>query len=170
MHFVNAAVPVYGPAQYRMILEHLLASGWKPAGVIVVSSVGNDFGDCIWNNNRPVVDGILNNRRGRRSALEQSSHPYRLIAGAFHSLGDARGRHDIEAESLCERPVGREPLAEARRIYAQEFGRIKSMAAEHGVPLFACVIPTVAAIGAGIGCPARGEKRRRLRTAGRQSV
>ena len=147
----NAAVPGYGPEQYRQVLEaHLddpeLAEGLK--GVLVTSFLGNDFHDGIWNKRRPITDGALGATAGRRYWLKKSSHLYRFLAARAHALGVGRGESDLHlnAELLTKDEWVEGRLAEALAIYERELERIRDLCREHDLPLQVVLLPARATV------------------------
>jgi hypothetical protein len=91
-HFCNTAVPGYGPVQYRQLLQYHLDRGSQPSAVLVGTYVGNDFFDCIWGKDIPVVDGILGERKTWKTPVKRNSHLYRLCSKIYHNLF-LRSRH-----------------------------------------------------------------------------
>lgn len=139
---VNAAVPGYGPTQYRQVLErHLGRPGLS--GVVVTSFLGNDFHDAIWNKDRPITDGALGATAGRRYWIKKTSHLYRFLSARAHALGFGRGESDLllNAELMTPEAWFDGRLAEAERVYAEELERIRDLCREHELPLFVVLLP-----------------------------
>ena len=128
-HYVNGGVGGYGPTQYRSTLQHLLNTGFSPERVVVAVYLGNDFFDCIWNKNLPVVDGILGNQKKFRSLVKQNSHLYRLASKIYH----VTAKSETTATTLqlrLTRPNAwkEEDLKKAYAIFKNEFETIATSA------------------------------------------
>jgi len=138
----NAAVPGYGPTQYRQVLEHHLGQPGL-VGVVVTSFLGNDFHDGIWNKDRPITDGALGATAGRRYWLKKTSHLYRFLSAQAHALGLGRGESDLQlsAELMSHAAWVDGRLAEAERIYQTELERIRDLCRENDLPLFVVLLP-----------------------------
>jgi len=144
----NAAVPAYGPVQYRRVLEAALASGERPSAVRVVTFVGNDFHDSLWSKDAPVQNGILGDRGGLKSFLKRNLHLYRLASIGFHRVAPSRNTEhaDVRAEladaAAWERPF----LARAKQVYGAEMARIRDLALEAGARAQFAILPTREAV------------------------
>jgi hypothetical protein len=140
---INAGVPGYGPAHYRQILEREFATGSPIKGVIATTYVGNDFFDCVTDRNLNVVDGILGDPGGFKSAVKRNSHLYRLAANAFHRIKQEKPDERPKEKALYdEAQWSTGKLNEASGIFRNEFTRIRDLCASHNVPLLVVVIPT----------------------------
>jgi hypothetical protein len=142
-HVINAAVPGYGPMQYRQVLERELAANLPIKAVVAMTYVGNDFFDCVTDKNLRIVDGILGDPGGFKSALKRKSHLYRLAANALHhvKVADADARPE---EAALYKPEGwtAGKLKEALPIFRAEFVKIRDLCKGHDLPLLVVVIPT----------------------------
>ncbi len=140
---VNAGVPGYGPVQYRRILEDMLAQGTRPAAVVVMSFLGNDFDDCIANKDLPVVDGVVDPVGGMKSWLQRQSHFYRLAMKAYMPFR-ARSTYMSTMEAKMRTPDGwNDPkVVEAARVYRDEFARIQAICQRASIPLAVGIIPS----------------------------
>jgi len=140
--FVNAAVPAYGPVQYRQTLEYLLEQGLNPRVVLVATFMGNDFYDCVWNKDRPVVDGIIGKRRTLKGFIKRRSHLYRLVSKVYHqlALGEAGARKSEEELSL-EESWKHGILKQGLERYRIEFNRIADICRERSISLLVVLIP-----------------------------
>lgn len=144
---VDAGVNGYGPAQYRAMLEHLLAIGPSPERVIVSTYPANDFSDCLEDKNVAVADGILANERSLRAALKRNSHLFRLAARARHQNSERRVPITATERQLCT-PGEWEgaSLKRAAEIYREQFAAIAAACRSRGLPLLVVLIPFDASI------------------------
>jgi hypothetical protein len=139
---VNTGVPGYGPVQYRQVLESYLASGQRPAAVIVSLFLGNDFMDCVWEKNVQVMDGALvGDASPWRTWLKRNLHGYRLVSKVFQRVvPHARG--EISDDELFRSAAWTQgELARAYGIFSAELARIGEICRERGIPVVAVVIP-----------------------------
>ena len=143
----NAAVPGYGPVQYRQVLERELGEPGL-AGVLVTSFLGNDFYDCVWGKEGPITDGALGATRGRRYWLKKHSHLYRFVSAHAHFLGLGRGESDLKlnARLMTSAAWNEKPLAQARDVFRTELGRMQELCRARGVPLFVLILPARASV------------------------
>ncbi len=147
-YFVNAAVPGYGPVQYRMVLEYELEKGNVPAMVIAATFVGNDFLDCGWDKNRTVIDGIIGNRTGPRSWLKRNLHLYRAASRVYHRIwGSASAALQSTHASLYQPSAwGVAPLSDDLVTYRNEFRLMRDLCKKYGIPFVCCIIPTATSV------------------------
>ena len=147
----NAAVPGYGPVQYRQVLERELDEP-ALAGVLVTSFLGNDFYDCVWAKEGPITDGALGATRGRRYWLKKNSHLYRFLSAHAHFLGLGRGESDLKLNARLMTPAAwdEKPLAEARATFRTELARMQELCRARGVPLLVLVLPARASVDDGL--------------------
>jgi len=135
----NAAVPGYGPIEYREVVRHHVETTGL-AGVLLFSFLGNDFQDC-----RPrrleVWDGVLTSgSRPVRYWLKTNSHLYRFVSAKLEATREAR----IPASQEClfhPEAWGRPPLSEWQQAFARAFADIAFLCEERGVPLFVALLP-----------------------------
>ncbi len=143
--YVNTGVGGYGPVQYDALFRHLVErSGHRPSAVLVVTFMGNDFQDCVWNQDHAVVDGILGGEVSLRAWVKRNFHLYRLVSNAYHRLAP-RGRIDRYPRDMLYRPEAwqeDELLVAARPKYDQAFQSLSAQAEALGVPLLVAIIPT----------------------------
>lgn len=140
--WINLAVPGLGPLHYRILLEEALDQDPAPQRLLVVTYLGNDFFDCVWNKDVPVRNGIPGDTGGLKSFLKRNSHFYRLCSNLWHAYG-GRFADDMDSKDLYEAAAWeREPLGRAETIYRDEFAKISALCKSRGIDLFACVIPT----------------------------
>jgi hypothetical protein len=154
-HFVNTAVPGYGPAQYRVLLQRALDRGLRPKLILLGTFLGNDYQDCIWEKDVPVRNGIVGDPGGLRSVIKRNSHLYRLTANLYHVMVPLRDQGNealLQTFDPAQWKRGGE-MARAAALYAQEMGRIATLARQHGIPLVALVIPAQQSIEARQGHP-----------------
>jgi hypothetical protein len=147
---LNTAVPGYGPVQYRQILEYAYRQGRTPDAVYVVTYVGNDFHDCVWDKDVPVHEGILGHAGDLKSWLKTHLHLYRLAAAAFHRFFPTPGTpYDEMLAQLADANAWQEGfLASARKTYAEEMARIQALGRENGAEVRFVILPTKAAVAA----------------------
>jgi hypothetical protein len=155
MRQANAAVPGYGPVQYRQVLEYLLGQGEEFRFIFVVTYVGNDFHDCLWNRDVRVQDGIIGHRGDLRSWLKSHLHLYRLASAAYHRLAPApESPYQRTLDELADPQAWTSgTLARAEQIFVRELTRIRDLARAAGAEARFLILPTQEAVAA-----ARGEK------------
>jgi hypothetical protein len=146
---VNAGVPSYGVIHYRAVLDDLLAQGITPKLVLVVTFVGNDFHDCVWDKNLPVRDGILGNPGGVKVFLKRRFHLYRLLSKLKHSstVQHRDPYSEVRKQLYSESEWKRDVLLEALPKYRDALAAIAKTCAARGVEVAGVVIPTADAIG-----------------------
>ncbi len=141
--FLNAAVPGHGPIQYRAMLEDRLRQLPDIAEVFVVVYLGNDFHDCFWNKNLPVVDGALGAEASLRGTLKKHLHLYRLVSRIWHVV--SANRETTTRESILElfRPASWQqgPLAQAKDVFQRECQAMQQACATRKVPLRFVLLP-----------------------------
>ncbi|MCA8966653.1 MAG: SGNH/GDSL hydrolase family protein [Planctomycetes bacterium] len=143
----NTGVPGYGPTQYREVLEDELAQGHKPAVVVAVSFLGNDFHDTVWNKDVPVMDGVIGGTAGLRSWLKRSLHSYRLVSQVYHRItGGGRPETDVEVELADPEQWRTGLLAEGERRYRDEFARMAARCRDAGLPFLVVLVPSQAMV------------------------
>ena len=76
--FINAGVGGYGPTQYREVLERSIGREPRPSIVIVVTYLGNDIYDCIWDKHPKAGELSLSRPHSVKSWVRKHSHLYRL--------------------------------------------------------------------------------------------
>lgn len=144
LRVANAALPGWGPVQYRRMLDFQLAEGRVPDRILLAIYVGNDFHDCVWERDVPVHNGILGDPGGLRSFVKRNSHLYRLVSKAFHTLvrpasDDRYGTmKQLARSSAWTQP----PLATALPAFQKAIEEIAATAAARHIDLRAVVIPT----------------------------
>lgn len=138
----NAAVPGYGPVQYRQVLERQPVDP-DLAGVLVASFLGNDFHDCVWHKAGAITDGALGATRGRRYLLKKHSHLYRFLSARAHAFRVGRGDSDLglNARLIARESWSEQPLAQAVPIFRAELERLRALCLERGVPLLVLLLP-----------------------------
>lgn len=143
---LNASVPGFGPTQHRIRLEELLASGMKPAAVLLQLYSGNDWADCVWDKNVPVVDGILTtNRGGIKGDIKRSSHLYRAVSKAWHQVGGAPQQEYLLALYRPE-AWNEKFLSGAHETMRKELKAMRDLAVGAGASLFVVFIPTIESV------------------------
>jgi hypothetical protein len=147
---VNAAVPGYGPVQYRQVLEQLLRKGMDFDFVFVVTYVGNDFHDCLWNKDVSVHEGVIGHHRDLKSWLKNELHLYRLASAAYHRLVPARDSpYQRVLDELRDPDAWASgPLAGAGETFAREMARIRELGRSRGADVRFVVVPTREAVAA----------------------
>ena len=151
---INTGVSGYGPMQYHAVLDYLLGDrGLRPKAVVVATYLGNDFHDCVWEKNIPVINGILGNEASMRSFLKRSSHLYRLAARGVHKLFSmgAEELDPITAELSTADRWQAEPLRTGLSIYREQFATMAQQCQKLGIPLVVCILPIKEAIRAAAG-------------------
>jgi hypothetical protein len=140
---LNTSVPGYGPVQYRQLLEYAYRQGRTPGVIYVVTYVGNDFHDCVWDKDVPVHEGILGHAGDLKSWLKTHVHLYRLASAAFHRFFPAPGTpYEQMLAQLAD------PDAWADGFLAEEMSRIQALGREHGAEVRFVILPTKAAVDA----------------------
>lgn len=160
---VNSAVPGYGPVQYRQTLEYLLGQGRRFDAIYVMSYVGNDFHDALWDKDVAVRDGVVGHQGDWKSYLKTWSHLYRLVSAVFHRLGPPTESPyaQIDAELADPNAWEQDFLSRALDTYEAEMARILALGREAGAQVRFVVLPTKAAVEAAAaggdapGAPAR---------------
>lgn len=145
---VNTGVPGYGPAQYRQVLESLLAPGERPEAVVVSLFLGNDFLDCVWEKRIDVVDGaMVGDASPWRSWLKRNLHGYRLISKVYQRAV-TWGRPDAHFgnELFYAESWQKDELSRAHAIFREELARIGQVCRDAGIPVVAIVIPREVAL------------------------
>jgi lysophospholipase L1-like esterase len=139
---INAGQPAYGPAQYRMHLEHLLASGFEPRAIVLVLFAGNDLFDAMIDKDQPVRDGIIGNPGGMREWLKRRSHLYRLACRVMHVVW-TRSPHFIHTSIDLMKPEfwEREEIRKAWATCRAEIGRFAAICKERDIDLFVGILP-----------------------------
>ena len=144
---VNAGVAGYGPSQYRAVLLDQLDRGNKPAHVVVVSYLGNDFHDTIWNKDIPVKNGTLGDAGDLKSWIKVNIHSYRLAARIYHRIsGSPRSNTQAELNDYEQWATG--TLADASSRYSAEFEQMASRCQSAGISFRVILIPTVETVAA----------------------
>jgi hypothetical protein len=148
---VNAAVPGYGPVQYRQTLEYLLDAGESFDYVYVLTYVGNDFHDCVWDKDVAVSDGVVGDRGDLKSYVKRHSHLYRLTSSVYHRLAplDESAYAQVDRELADPREWERESLSRAAGTYERELARVQELARARGGEARFVILPTQAAVRAG---------------------
>ncbi len=143
---INASVPGYGPLQYRIRLEELLAEGFSPSAVLVPVYGGNDYNDCVWDKDVKVVDGLLGGKPyGWRGWAKLNMHLYRLVSKVLHRFMGAPRQNllfDLYTPDAWSKPF----LGKAYKVMKAELGKIKSILDKRGIDLFVVYIPTVESV------------------------
>jgi hypothetical protein len=147
---LNTAVPGYGPVQYRQILEYAYRQGRSPEVIYVVTYVGNDFHDCVWDKDVPVHEGILGHAGDLKSWLKTHSHLYRLASAAYHRFVPTTATpYDQMLAELADPNAWADGfLAGAKKTYPEEMSRIQAFGRERGAEVRFVILPTKAAVDA----------------------
>lgn len=141
--FINAGMLGYGPVQYLQILRLQLEQGLAPAQVLVAVFLGNDFHDCVWSKDLPVVDGLLLHHKAPvRMFLKQHSHLYRVASKALHGVAqhDAEGS-EPERELVDPARWSEGTLATARARFEEAFTGMAETCRDRAIPLHVVLIP-----------------------------
>lgn len=143
LRVANAALPGWGPVQYREMLDFQLAEGRVPDRVLLAIYVGNDFHDCVWDRNVPVRNGILGDPGGVRSWVKRSSHLYRLLSKAYHAFAEPEpgDRYGTVQELVRPAAWSEPPLVQALPLFRGALAQIAATAAARGIDVRAVVIP-----------------------------
>lgn len=145
---INTALPGYGPVQYRQVLENLLAHGRRFDYVYVVSYVGNDFHDCIWDKTAEIHEGAIGHRADLKSFAKTHSHLYRLLSAVAHRFAPDDAGPGVEAELADPTAWNGEFLERAQATYDGEMARLQALARAHGAQVRFVILPTRAAVDA----------------------
>jgi lysophospholipase L1-like esterase len=139
---INAGQPAYGPQQYRMHLEHLLASGFDPDAVVLVLFTGNDLFDTMIDKDQPVRDGVIGNPGGAREWLKRRSHLYRLATRVMHVVW-TRSPHFIHTSIDLMRPEfwERPEISRAYGVCRVEIGKFAAICKQRDIDLFVGILP-----------------------------
>jgi len=140
--FRSEGVPGYGPVQYLSLLERDLAEAPPPCGVVVVSYLGNDFFDCVWEKHPDLNHGTLGDTGGVRGMLKRHSHVYRLFSRLWHSLG-LNAIEAAELEMFSNADWSGELLVQATTTFESTFRAMKTDCEQHKVPLLVVLIPPI---------------------------
>ena len=145
---VNSAVPGYGPVQYRQTLEYLLGQGRRFDAIYVMSYVGNDYHDALWDKDVAVRDGVVGHQGDWKSYLKTWSHLYRLASSVFHRLAPPTESPYAKLDEELADPNAWEQdfLSRARKTYDAEMARILALGREAGAEPRFVIIPTKAAV------------------------
>jgi len=147
-HVINAAVPMYGPVQYRMVLEDLLSKGFRPDLILVGFCPGTDFGHALWSKDVMPHEGYLELNLGPRGFINTTSHLYRFVASTFHRALTGGDPSEWASERLLfvEEEWRRPPLSLAVDRVSEEARRIQNLAASHSARLIFVMVPTAAMV------------------------
>jgi hypothetical protein len=143
--YLNAAVPGYGPVQYRQVLQYELdVLGRRPQLVVIGTFLGNDIHDCMWSKDVPVNDGVTGDEGDLKSYLKRHAHLYRLASRAYHVL--VPNREDDQAASMDDlydaqqwAPGGK--LHGAAETYRRELTAIAELARTRSFGLLVAILP-----------------------------
>lgn len=144
MHIINAAVPKYGPIQYRMVLEDLFNQGLRPDVIIVGFCPETDFVHTLLNKDKTPYHGHLHKPKSVKAILKNNIHIYRLLANIYHRMftgGDPSETNYgfcLHIKSEWEHP----PLSIAFDRACDETKRIQELAAKHSARLIYVLVPT----------------------------
>jgi len=144
VHVINAAVPIYGPVQYRMVLEDLLSTGLRPDVILVGFCPGTDFAHVLSSKDVMPKDGYLQNNQGAASELKKNSHLYRFVASLAHRAFTGGDPSVVPEERplLVEEEWRHPPLSLAASRVADEARRIRDLATLHSARLVFVMVPT----------------------------
>jgi hypothetical protein len=147
-HVINAAVPIYGPVQYRMVLEDLLSKGLRPDLILVGFCPGTDFAHALSSKDVMPHDGYLESNLGARGFIKKSTHIYRFVASTFHRALTGGDPSDMASERplFVEEEWQRPPLSLAVDRVREEARRIQNLAASHSARLVFVMVPTAAMV------------------------
>ena len=141
---VNAGVEGYGPRQYNASLAYLLGNGLSPRYVIVATFLGNDFHDCVWGKDLPVIDGVLGNETTLRGFVKRNSHLYRLVSRGYHILGRGATSKELSPTApdlYSENRWQEAPLHRCIPIYRDEFRAMFQTCKARKIGFLVCIIP-----------------------------
>ena len=139
---------MYGPTQYRMLIEDHLESlngrAVLPRLMIVGICPGTDFGHVMIDKNVAIADGLLPHLTSPKYFLNRRSHLYRLIAASYHKIGagDEIEILDWEKNVFDRDRWNTPPLSLAYEKMRHEVELIQTTASQHGIPLLFVVVPT----------------------------
>ena len=145
--FVNAGQPAYGPLQYRLQLEHLLAAGYRPRRILVAPFTGNDIPDALFDKNLPTNDGLIGERQDWKHHVKASLHLYRLGARIYKKVVTQAPELRLDDGKQMQAATWDE--ADVRRAYDQlrrELATMRDLAAKHGAELRVALIPVAFAV------------------------
>jgi len=146
VRIANAAIPGFGPTQYRaMLAEHLDRNGL--CGVVVVAYLGNDFHDALWDKSVAIHDGILGLKPGWKGVIQRRSHVYRFLTNALHRLdfGARSATPALEAD-LMSADRWSSFLDAAEPAWIEAYRGLYDLAATRGIPVVVIVLPNRAAV------------------------
>ena len=144
---INAGQPGYGPIQYRMLLEDLLASGFAPESIVLAVFVGNDIFDVMIDKDQPVRDGFIGNPGGIKFHLKQNSHLYRMASRAYHTLTTPSAQFIHSSIDLMKSDFWEDEDIEASyEVYKAELARFKEICDERGIELYLAIIPPAVSV------------------------
>lgn len=144
---INSGVGGWGPVQYAAFFEHALAKGLKPELVLLVTYVGNDFHDCVWDKSNVVQDGIIRNDGSLKAFIKRNFHTYRLLAATYHKMAGGRSPSNygkLLKEMLDEKAWESGFLAKAETRYRAEMKRMRERCLKDDIPVVAAIIPPYA--------------------------
>ncbi len=146
---INAAVPKYGPVQYRQLLEDFAARDLRPDVILVGFCPGTDFGHVLFSKDLFPRDGVLSPDGPWKSAIKRHSHLYRLAAKLYHRAFTGRDPVLMSYESRYYDPAAWdcEPLLTARESVRTEMRTIKQLALAMDASLVFVLLPTAAMLG-----------------------
>ncbi len=145
LRFRDEGVPGYGPVQYEFLVQRDVAEPTQPRGILVVSYIGNDFFDCVWDKHVTVQNGTLGDTGGLRSFLKRHVHSYRLASRLWHAVGSKSKTEDM-LPMFGQSNWSTEPLCTARAVFEREFRSMRDECAAHSVPLLVVLIPPPEAV------------------------
>ncbi len=146
---LDAGIGGHGPREYRRYAEHLIAGGMRPDVMVVGVYVGNDFGDCLWSKDLPIVDGIIGGEHSLRAWIKRNVHLYRLASKVYQSRFAPQVTVGHVAHRLYEPAAWEEgELAQAWPVFREEMTLLGALAARVQSKLLVVVIPTEAAVAA----------------------
>jgi hypothetical protein len=133
----------YGPIQYRQALEDWIGTHGCPSLTIIVVYTGNDFHDCVWSRDLPVVEGVLGDPGGLRSFLKRNLHLYRLMSRVWQKYA-AIGNGQMGFKIRMQRPDEweRSPLREALPKFNEAIAGIAARCRPGGSKVIGVVIPS----------------------------
>jgi lysophospholipase L1-like esterase len=156
---INAAVPGYGPREYRLQLEDLLASPDAPAAVALVVYAGNDVWDAMVDKDIWPEEGGVEDVSSLRAQLHVHSHLYRLASNTYHRLWERSPYFIHDSRALMEPATWDTPhVAEGYRRARAELAAIAAKCRAAGVALFVGILPPTAAVDAHAGRPSAADR------------
>jgi len=139
---LNCGVPGYGPTQYKIVLEEALQAIDDVSIVFVVTYLGNDFHDTIWEKKSVIRNGVVGDTGSFRSMIARNLHSYRLATRVMHRLA---GRVSKEQSALVDlrTPAAWQvpPMSDALTRFADGIRGIARICEERSIPLVAIVVP-----------------------------